>query len=102
MVKTTQLTRGQRSRVMYIEPKSGHRDNGPAWIARVTFSKSGRSIFYRGRDSYASREALATTWTSKRARNSGFRASRGTARTVTGLAPAPYRLMMTLGPNTKR
>jgi len=50
MVKATQLTRGQRTRMMYVELKSGHRDNGPAWIGRVTFSKSGHSIFYRGRE----------------------------------------------------
>jgi hypothetical protein len=35
---------------MYVELKSGHDDDGPAWIGRVTFSKSGRSIFYRGRE----------------------------------------------------
>src|SRR5690348_14606286 len=50
MVKATQLTRGHRTRMMYVELKSGHRDNGPAWIGRVTFSKSGRSIFHRGRE----------------------------------------------------
>lgn len=50
MVKFTQLTRGQRTRMMYVELKSGYGDNGPAWIGRVTFSKSGRSIFYRGRE----------------------------------------------------
>jgi hypothetical protein len=50
MVKATQLTRGQRTRMMYVELKSGHSDNGPAWIGRVTFSKSGRSIFYRNRE----------------------------------------------------
>ncbi|MGC2637609.1 MAG: hypothetical protein WA294_10560, partial [Acidobacteriaceae bacterium] len=50
MAKATQLTRGQRTRMMYVELKSGHRDNGPAWIGRVTFSKSGRSIFYRNRE----------------------------------------------------
>ena len=48
MVKATQLTRGQRTRMMYVELKSGHGDSGPAWIGRVMFSKSGRSIFYRG------------------------------------------------------
>ena len=36
--------------MMYVELKSGHGDNGPAWIGRVTFSKSGRSSFYRGRE----------------------------------------------------
>jgi hypothetical protein len=38
-----------RSRIMYIELKSGsgHTDRGTARIGRVTFSKSGRSIYYR-------------------------------------------------------
>jgi len=36
--------------MMYVELKSGHGDNGPAWIGRVAFSKSGRSIFYRNRE----------------------------------------------------
>lgn len=37
------------SRIMYIELKSGagHNDCGPARIGRVTFSKSGSSIYYR-------------------------------------------------------
>ena len=35
-------------RVMYVELKSGHGDSGPAWIGRVRFSKTGRSIYYRG------------------------------------------------------
>ena len=37
-----------KTRIMYIEDKSGGLD-GPARIGRVTFSKSGRSISYRGR-----------------------------------------------------
>ena len=36
-----------KTRIMYVELKSGHADNGPAWIGRVRFSKSGRSIYYR-------------------------------------------------------
>ena len=36
--------------MMYVELKSGHGDDGPAWIGRVTFSRSGRSIFYRERE----------------------------------------------------
>jgi len=34
---------------MYIELKSGagHTDRGPARIGRVTFSKSGRTLYYR-------------------------------------------------------
>jgi hypothetical protein len=37
-----------RTRIMYIECKAGGL-NGPARIGRVTFSKSGRSVEYRGR-----------------------------------------------------
>lgn len=33
----------------YIELKTGHSDNGPAWIARVKASKSGRTIYFDGR-----------------------------------------------------
>ena len=42
----SQLTRNQPSRIMYIELKSGYADNGPARIGRVTFSKTGRTIYY--------------------------------------------------------
>jgi hypothetical protein len=33
----------------YIELKSGHSDNGPAWIAYVRQSKSGRTLYFNGR-----------------------------------------------------
>ena len=36
-------------RLMYIELKTGHNGDGPARIGRVTFSKSGRSVYYRGK-----------------------------------------------------
>ena len=38
-----------RQRVMLVELKSGSSDSGPAWIGWVRFSKSGRSLYYRGR-----------------------------------------------------
>lgn len=38
-----------KSRIMYIENKGGDGINGPARIGRVTFSKSGKSVFYKGR-----------------------------------------------------
>jgi hypothetical protein len=38
-----------QTRVMYVELKTGHSDDGPAWIGRVRFSKSGQSIYYRGK-----------------------------------------------------
>jgi hypothetical protein len=43
----SQLTRGQASRIMYIELKTGYADDGPARIGRVTFSKTGLTIYYR-------------------------------------------------------
>ena len=33
----------------YIELKSGFNDNGPAWIARVVTSKSGRTLYFNGK-----------------------------------------------------
>ncbi len=30
----------------YIELKTGYADNGPAWIARVKLSKSGRTVYF--------------------------------------------------------
>jgi len=37
-----------RSRIMYIEDKSEGL-NGLAWIGRVYFSKSGKSLYYQGK-----------------------------------------------------
>ena len=37
-----------KARIMYIE-KKGDGISGPARIGRVTFSKSGKSLYYRGR-----------------------------------------------------
>lgn len=34
---------------MYVEMKTGFNDDGPAWIGRVRFSKTGRTVYYRGR-----------------------------------------------------
>lgn len=49
MVAKSQLTRGNKTRVMYIELKSGHGDSGPARIGRVSFSKTGQTVYYRGK-----------------------------------------------------
>ena len=35
--------------LMYIELKTGYSDNGPAWISHVTFSKTGRTIYFNGK-----------------------------------------------------
>lgn len=32
--------------IKYIELKSGFSSNGPAWIAEVTFSKSGQTVYF--------------------------------------------------------
>lgn len=45
----TQLTRGLKRRVMYVENKSGDIDGVRARIGWVTFSKTGQSVYYRGR-----------------------------------------------------
>jgi hypothetical protein len=37
-----------KSRIMYIENKSASL-NGPAWVGRVMFSQTGKSMSYRGR-----------------------------------------------------
>ncbi len=37
-------------RIMYVELKTGFSDNGPAWIGKVRFSKTGRTAYYRGRN----------------------------------------------------
>lgn len=39
---------GKTTRIVYIERKSDQGDRGPALIGRVSFSKSGRTIYYRG------------------------------------------------------
>jgi hypothetical protein len=44
---TDHPTRKTKSRIMYIERKAGNLE-GPARIGRVTFSKTGKTIYYRG------------------------------------------------------
>ncbi len=38
-----------RTEIKYIELKSGFSDNGSAWIGMVSFSKSGRTIYFDGK-----------------------------------------------------
>lgn len=37
---------GHQSRIMYIEQKSGH-NAGQAYIGKVSFSRSGRTLYYK-------------------------------------------------------
>lgn len=49
MPQRNQLTKGLKRRVMYIENKAGDIDGVAARIGWVTFSKTGRSVYYRVR-----------------------------------------------------
>jgi len=48
-MKYNQLTKGESRRVMYIENKGGDIGGVGARIGWVTFSKSGLSVYYRGK-----------------------------------------------------
>lgn len=48
-MKTNQLTQGKERRVMYIENKDGLLEGAHARIGWVSFSKSGRTVYYQGR-----------------------------------------------------
>tara|TARA_R100000027_G_scaffold23393_1_gene16940 strand:+ start:438 stop:839 length:402 start_codon:yes stop_codon:yes gene_type:complete len=37
-----------KTKLLYVERKSGFSDDGPAWIGRGSFSKSGRTIYFNG------------------------------------------------------
>lgn len=37
-----------KTRLIYVELKTGFNDNGPAWIGMGSFSKTGRSIYFNG------------------------------------------------------
>ena len=46
----TQLNRGLKRRLMYIENKEGDIDGVVGRIGWVEFSRSGRTVYYRGRE----------------------------------------------------
>jgi len=48
-MKKNQLTQGHERRVMYLENKEGLISGARARIGWVTFSKSGRTVYYGGR-----------------------------------------------------
>ena len=48
-MKNNQLTKGEERRVMYIENKEGDIDGVSARIGWVSFSKTGRTVYYRDR-----------------------------------------------------
>jgi hypothetical protein len=50
MPKETQITRGLKRRLMYVENKDGAIDGVSARIGWVNFSKTARTVYYRGRE----------------------------------------------------
>lgn len=38
-----------KSEIKYIELKSGYSDKGPAWIGKVKFSKTGKTVYFNGK-----------------------------------------------------
>lgn len=38
-----------KPRLLYVELKSGYNDNGPAWIGKGYFSKTGRTVYFNGK-----------------------------------------------------
>jgi hypothetical protein len=46
----TQLNRGLKRRLMYVENKDGKIDGANGRIGWVGFSKSGQTVYYRGRE----------------------------------------------------
>ncbi|MBL8181527.1 MAG: hypothetical protein JNL64_07905 [Blastocatellia bacterium] len=48
-MKRNQLNRGVVSRIMYVENKDGDIDGAVARVGYVQFSKSGLTVYYRGR-----------------------------------------------------
>lgn len=48
-IPMSQLTKDAKTRLMYLENKDGDIDGHVARIGWVTFSRSGRSVYYRGR-----------------------------------------------------
>jgi len=63
----------------YIELKSSHSDDGPAWIGYATQSKSGRTLYFNGRGLAKLKgqrrgEAGGNTSTRRQASHFGFQA----------------------------
>lgn len=88
-----------RARVMYVERCASNSD-GPAWIGWVAFSKSGKTIRYRGLELARWNGVTGNHVELRRAMKIGCRASRRTERIGTGPGAAPSKSMMTLAKST--
>lgn len=96
-----------KSRIMYIEDKTAGL-SGPARIGRVTFSKTGRTLYYEGRRFKASRARACpspTTTTSRRGRSTGSRGHGRMGQTVSTANGSRSSSMMTsvmsIGPRSE-
>lgn len=38
-----------KSKLIYVELKSGHNDNGPAWIGMGLYNRTGQTIYFNGK-----------------------------------------------------
>ena len=39
----------KKADIVYVELKSGYSNNGPAWIGKARYSKSGRTLYFNGK-----------------------------------------------------
>ncbi|MEO6327114.1 MAG: hypothetical protein ABIQ65_21015 [Thermoanaerobaculia bacterium] len=96
------------SSLKYIELKSGYSDNGPAWIALVDGSKSGRTIYFNGlalkrasgiKGNYIDTVSRAEYWVSGVKKSGTNRHSAGSGRVLVEAAALP-ELLKQLGTTT--
>jgi hypothetical protein len=97
----------------YIELKSGHSDNGPAWIGYVTSSKTGRTLYFDGRGlmklkgqrrgdsggNYVDMETGESFWVSGVKKNGEDRHSAGSGKVLVEAA-AVSEYLQTIGAKT--
>ena len=38
-----------KSEIIYVELKTGYNDNGPAWIGRGSFNRTGQTVYFNGK-----------------------------------------------------
>jgi hypothetical protein len=99
---TDQRTRGLPQRLMYVENRNGGLiDGSPARIGWVSFSKTGKTVYYRGLElaSIGGSGISGNFMDVETARNTGSQASRNAARTTTpkkeASAPRSMRTLWT-------
>jgi len=86
-----QLTKGENKRVMYVENKDGYIDDYSAHIGWVTFSKTGKTVYYLA--DLQAEVFLAIISMKKLERNTGFRALKNVVQMRIGLHLQKSKLM---------